>query len=74
MRTERRFRIAWKPYLAELGVTLALEVLPTDSQELAGALNELFAILIVEDEVEGWRPPALAEPLSRFTEPLTGLH
>jgi hypothetical protein len=48
----------------------ALEVLPTDSQALAEILNELFALLIGEDEVEGWQPPALEEVLSRIREPL----
>jgi hypothetical protein len=48
----------------------ALEVLPTDGQPLAEVLNEMFAPLIGEDEVEGWRPPALAETLSRITEAL----
>jgi hypothetical protein len=46
----------------------ALEVLPTDSQALAEVLNEMFALIIGEDEVEGWRPPALAGVLSRITE------
>src|SRR5262252_462872 len=31
----------------------ALEVLPTDSAKLAEVLNELFALLAGEDEVEG---------------------
>jgi hypothetical protein len=52
----------------------ALEVLGSDSSALAEVLNEMFALLIGEDEVEGWRHPALAETLSRTMEPLTDLH
>jgi hypothetical protein len=49
----------------------ALEVLGSDSSALAEVLNEMFALLIGEDGVEGWRPPALEEVLSRIREPLT---
>jgi hypothetical protein len=52
----------------------AVEELPADSAKLAEVLNEMLALLIGEDEVEGWRPPSLAETLSRIMEPLTGLH
>ena len=51
-----------------------VEVLPTDSAKLAEVLNEMFALLVGEEEIKGWRPPALEEVLSRLTEPLTGLH
>jgi hypothetical protein len=94
MLQDRRIKIAWRTYLAELGVVQALErpceaeiaerfrryfrwrfqeavrQLPGDSSLLTDVLNEMFALLIGEDEVEGWRPPALAETLSRITEPI----
>jgi hypothetical protein len=95
MRVDRKFRIAWRAWLADKGVMQrlerpseaviaerfrkyfrwrfeeALEVLSSDSSALAEVLNEMFALLIGEDELEGWRPPALAETLSRIMEPLT---
>jgi hypothetical protein len=95
MRTERRVRIAWKAYLAELGVRQMLErpsdaeiserfrryfrwrleeaigVLSDDSSALSEVLIELFLTVTGEDEIVGWRPPAVEETLSRITEPLT---
>ena len=52
----------------------AVEVLGSDSSALAEALNEMFAMLVGEDEVDGWRPPALEQTLLRIREPLTGSH
>jgi hypothetical protein len=60
-RCRRYFR--WR--LAE-----AVEFLSTDSEKLAEILNEILALVIGEDEVENWTPPALEETLSRITEPL----
>jgi hypothetical protein len=94
MLRNRRIKIAWKAYLAELGVMQALErpseavivqrfrgyfrwrfqeaveVLGSDSSALAEVLNEMCALVIGQDQLEGWRPPALAETLLRITEPL----
>jgi hypothetical protein len=48
----------------------ALEVLPTDSAKLAEVLNELFALLVGEDEIVDWQPPTLAEAGARIGGPL----
>jgi hypothetical protein len=48
----------------------ALEALSGDSSALAEVLSEMLALLIGEEEIVGWRPPALEETLSRITEPL----
>ena len=32
-------------------------------------MNEMFALLIGEDEVEGWRPVALEDARARIEEP-----
>jgi len=48
----------------------AVAALPADSSALSEALSEMLALVIGEDEIEGWRPPALAETLSKITEPL----
>ena len=50
----------------------ALEVLPTDSAKLAEVLNEMFALLVGEEEIKGWRPPALEDVHSRIGESLKG--
>jgi hypothetical protein len=87
-------RIAWKAYLAELGVMQMLErpseaeiaerfrryfrwrleeaigVLSADSSALSEVLIELFLTVTGEDEIVGWRPPALEKSLSRITEPI----
>jgi hypothetical protein len=47
----------------------ALEVLGSDSSALAEFLNELFALVIDEDEVEGWGPVALEDARARIEEP-----
>jgi hypothetical protein len=53
----------------------AVEVLPADSAKLAEVLSEMIALVIGEEEVEGWQPPALEEVLRRLTEPLAyGAH
>jgi len=48
----------------------ALEVLPTDSAMLAEVLNEMFALLVGEEEIKGWRAPALEDVHSRIGESL----
>jgi len=48
----------------------ALEVLPTDSAKLAEVLNEMFALLVGEEEIKGWRAPALEDVHSRIGESL----
>ena len=50
----------------------ALEVLPTDSAMLAEVLNEMFALLVGEEEIKGWRAPALEDVHSRIGESLKG--
>ena len=45
-------------------------VLSNDSSKLAEALIEILELIVGESEIAGWRPPALAETLSRITEPL----
>ena len=50
----------------------ALEVLPTDSAKLAEVLNEMFALLVGEEEIKGWRAPALEDVHSRIGESLKG--
>ena len=52
----------------------ALEALPDDSSALSEVLIDLFLIVTGEDEIEGWRPPAVEESLLRLGEPLTFLH
>jgi hypothetical protein len=49
----------------------AIARLPEGSELLAEVLEEILSIATGEDEIVGWRPPALAETLSRITEPLT---
>jgi len=48
----------------------ALEVLPNDSSALGEVLNELEALLLGEEQVEGWRPVALGDARRRIREPL----
>jgi hypothetical protein len=47
----------------------ALEVLGSDSSALAEVLNEMCALVIGEDEVEGWGPVALEDARARIEEP-----
>ena len=42
----------------------ALEVLGSDSSALAEVLNELFALLIGEEEIESWQPVRVWDGLS----------
>ena len=49
----------------------AVQVLGSDSSALAEVLNEVFALVIGEDEIIGWRPPSVEEMRIRITEPLT---
>src|SRR5262249_55626914 len=50
----------------------ALEVLDSgECSALAEVLTEMYALVIGEDELEGWRPPALEETLSRIGKPLS---
>jgi hypothetical protein len=94
MLKDRRIKIAWKAYLAELGVMQALErpseaeiaerarryfrwrleeaveVLGSDSSALAEVLNEMYALLIGEEEIVNWRPLSLEEARSRIGEPI----
>ena len=48
-----------------------LECLCFDSEPLADVLEEILLIAAGEDEIINWRPPTLAETLSRIGEPLT---
>jgi hypothetical protein len=50
---------------------VAVAALSGDSSALAEVLNEVFVLVIGEDEIIGWRPPALEEMLLRLEEPLT---
>ena len=59
-----RFRRYFKWRLEE-----AVEVLGSDSSALAEVLSEMFALVIGEDEVEGWRPVALEDARARIEEP-----
>ena len=45
-------------------------MLSGDSSKLAEVLIEILELIVGESEIEGWRPPALEEVLSRITEPL----
>ena len=47
----------------------ALEVLGSDSSALAEVLNEMFALVIGEEEVEGWQPVALEDARARIGDP-----
>ena len=51
----------------------AVRQLPGDSSLLAEVLNELFALLVGEDEVEGWRPITFEDARSRIGEPLIAM-
>jgi hypothetical protein len=44
----------------------AIEALPVDSSALAEVLSEMLAVVIGEEEIEGWQPPALAEVRARI--------
>ena len=46
-------------------------VLSNDSSRLAEALIEILELIVGFSKIADWRPPALAETLSRITEPLT---
>ena len=48
----------------------AVEALPGDSSALGEVLNELEALLLGEDEIQGWRPVALGDARRRIREPL----
>jgi hypothetical protein len=48
----------------------AVEVLGSDSSALTEVLIEMEALLVGEEEIENWRPPALAETLTRIADPL----
>ena len=48
----------------------AIGDLTGDSSALAEVLNEICALVIGQEEIENWRPPALEEMLLRIAEPL----
>jgi hypothetical protein len=51
----------------------AMVILPVDSSALAEVLIELFAFVIGQEELEGWRPATLQEVATRLNQPLVGL-
>jgi hypothetical protein len=48
----------------------AIGLLPLSSQKLAEVLNEMYALLLGEDEIQSWRPVALGDARRRIGEPL----